>query len=129
MNKVFNSKKDESPLFDAIKNLTPHTISVIREDDIYEFEPEGIVARVSQDCGKINIENINRELKHLRRYDLFIYTEYSDPINLPDESEDKIYIVSTIVKQACIDRSDLVSPSDFVRDETGNIIGCRSLSF
>lgn len=38
------------------------------------------------------------------------------------------YIVSALVKNALPNRPDLLVPHDVVRDEGGNIIGCRSFS-
>lgn len=39
-----------------------------------------------------------------------------------------VYIVSSIVKNALMAREDVLVPSDFVRDDRGNIIGCQALS-
>lgn len=39
-----------------------------------------------------------------------------------------IYIVSRIVKQSVPDRDDVVVPDDLIRDDNGNIIGCRRFS-
>ena len=48
--------------------------------------------------------------------------------NLPAFQEGIYYIVSALVKNAFPNRPDLLVPHDVVRDEDGNIIGCRSFS-
>lgn len=117
----------------TIINLTPHTVRLEKENgEFIEFIPSGIVARISTEYGKLsNFPSLNKNLeKNLKGSGInFIYTEFSDPINLPEESMDKIYIVSAILKNALPDRNDLVVPADLIRDEKGNVIGCRALSF
>jgi len=44
-----------------------------------------------------------------------------------DILETVYYIVSQLVKSACPGRDDLLVPAEVVRDNSGNIIGCRSL--
>ena len=46
---------------------------------------------------------------------------------LPEERDDTLIIVSSLVAQAARDRSDLVIPNEAVRDEKGQIVGCKSL--
>lgn len=50
--------------------------------------------------------------------------------NLPDINEERftLYIVSRIVKDAVPERYDCVVPNDVVRDDSGNIVGCRSVA-
>jgi len=48
--------------------------------------------------------------------------------DLPAFQEGIYYIVSALVKNAFLNRPDLLVPHDVVRDEDGNIIGCRSFS-
>lgn len=101
----------------SIKNLTPHNIVVLIDDDIkYVISPCGAVARCSQrteTIGEINGIPLTR-------------TTYGDVINLPAPQENTIYIVSTLVAQACADRDDLFIPNEIVRDENGKVLGCKS---
>lgn len=69
-------------------------------------------------------KNARESIKGLK----FIATEFGEPINLPPESKDKFYIVSAVLKSACPERNDLIVPADFVRDDKGNITGCRAFS-
>lgn len=54
-------------------------------------------------------------------------TTFGKPDGLPEFQEGTFYIVSQLVKNALPDRKDLLVPAEVVRDEKGNIIGCRSL--
>ena len=55
-------------------------------------------------------------------------TSFGGAEQLPPKKEDTIYIVSSMVCQACPDRPDFYIPNETVRDDEGRIIGCRSLS-
>lgn len=54
-------------------------------------------------------------------------TQFGEPEGLPDFEEGVFYITSQLVKSALPQRSDLLVPAEVVRDENGNIIGCKSL--
>ena len=54
-------------------------------------------------------------------------TVFGDPIGLPKPIDGTWFIVSQLVKSACPDRDDLLVPAEVARNETGAIIGCRSL--
>jgi hypothetical protein len=95
-------------------NLTPHHINM---PDGTVLEPSGILARceeVSTPVGSIDGNAI-------------ITRRYGQVENLPAPEGDVYFIVSHMTRVACPDRLDLLSPGDLVRDEAGNIIGCRNL--
>lgn len=100
-----------------IKNLTPHSIVVILSNDIrYVITPSDSVARCSSSTeviGEVNGVPLTR-------------TIYGEVVGLPQPKENTIYIVSTLVAQACPDRDDLFIPNEIVRDTNGKIIGCKS---
>lgn len=115
----------------TIINLTPHTIKIVKGDKIAEIPPSGKVARVSiktQKTSAILLTKAQKKSMDISGFD-FVRQEYSDIVDLPQSNGCDIFIVSAIVKQACFDRHDLVYPCDFIRDEKGNIIACKSLSF
>jgi len=56
-----------------------------------------------------------------------IKTNFGRPTGLPDQVAETFLIVSQLVKSACPDRSDLLVPAEIVRDEKGQIIGCKAL--
>ena len=103
-----------------IKNLTPHDVVIITDRLWLTFEPEGIVPRVAIEADNMpmlgDVFPIRRE-------------HYGQVMDLPDEEDGTILIVSRMVADACHDRHDLVFPTDLVRDEEGKIIGCRSFGF
>lgn len=100
-----------------IKNLTPHSIVVILSDDIrYVITPSDTVARCSAETeviGEVNGIPLTR-------------TSYGEVYGLPAQKENTIYIVSTLVAQACPERDDLFIPNEIVRDTNGKVIGCKS---
>ena len=103
-----------------IVNLTPHSVNIVCDNgNVITFKPSGTVARCSQKTVVIgNINNIP-----LTR------TTFGDVVDLPDKKTDTIFIVSRLVLNACKGiRDDLVVPNDLVRDEGGNIVGCKSFA-
>lgn len=124
-------------------NLTPHEINVIwteynalmcNNDCSYcylfdtagcycyvkehrDFPPSGTVARVSTNVvGMPPIDGIPTEK-----------VEYGEVTDLPEPVDGTMYIVSLMVKQACPDRLDLLTPGELMRDKKGNPIGCCGL--
>lgn len=54
-------------------------------------------------------------------------TQLGDLENLPEKVEGVYLIVSQLVKNAAPERTDLLVPAEVYRDESGNIVGCKSL--
>ena len=103
-----------------IVNLTAHNVNIVCDNGgVKTFKPSGTVARCSQKTIVIgNVDGI--PLTH---------TTFGDVVDLPDKKIDTIYIVSRLVLTACKGiRDDLVVPNDLVRDDQGNIIGCKSFA-
>lgn len=99
-------------------NLTPHDINVVTDNGVVTIPCSGKVARcktISSGCG--NIEGIP----------LFV-TRIREVIDLPPMTKNVLYIVSTMVREKEYTRNDLVSPSELVRDEKGNVIGCKGFT-
>lgn len=102
-----------------IENLTKHVVTVVDgNNNVIDFQPSGIEAR----CKEIAM--------HVDEYNgIPVYeTEYDEVENLPEAKPNTIYIVSTLVRLACPDRKDLVSPAKPVRNEAGQIIGCMGFN-
>lgn len=101
-----------------IMNLTPHKVSFVNEGkEVLAIEPSGLVARVSTETvvtGCINGIPVTT-------------TKFGDVVGLPEENEDTIYLVSSLVAQRCKERHDVFIPNEPVRDENGVITGCKSL--
>lgn len=95
-------------------NLTPHAITVVGHGEI---PATGIVPRVAMQTNPVGfIGGLPTS-----------QTEYGKVEMLPEKIEGVYFIVSQMLKAACSDRVDLLYPSELVRDEKGNIIGCKSL--
>jgi hypothetical protein len=103
-----------------IVNLTPHTINIVQENgEIRTFVSNGIarVSSVSEPVGDTGGDNpviLNR-------------VQFGNVQGLPEYAPGVLYIVSAMVRAAKPSRTDLASPGDLVRDDAGNVIGCRNL--
>jgi len=106
-------------LREGIINATPHTINVVNEqmEIVATFEPSISVrvASTTQIVGEICGIPLDT-------------TVFGEVEGLPKYREDVYYIVSRLVKSALPDRKDLLCPGQQVRNETGQVIGCKSLS-
>lgn len=80
----------------AVINLTPH---VIRLNDGTEYQPSGVVARVSA------------EYKTLNTNPLCFEVAYGEVTGLPEHQDGVDYIVSGMVKAACSGRGCLLVPA------------------
>ena len=96
-----------------VVNLTPHAINVVGYSEI---PPSGLIARVTT---KTVPTGMIAGLPVVR-------TEFGEVTGLPELNE-VYFIVSSIVKSAS-NRKNILVPGELVRDEKGNITGCKSLS-
>lgn len=99
-------------------NLTPHDVNFVDNDGniVRTVKPSGVVARRSVETiviGEIDGIQVTESV-------------FSDIENLPEEAEDTIYIVSSLVAERA-KRPDVYIPNESVRDSNGRIIGCKSL--
>ena len=95
-------------------NLTPHAINVVGHEEI---PASGVVPRVAMQTKVIDF---------VAGLPLSI-TDYGEVQWLPEKMEGVSFIVSKMLKDACPDRYDLLYPAELVRDDKGNIVGCKSL--
>ena len=98
----------------TIINLTPHAITVVGNAT---FAPSGAVAR----CASIT--------SAAGSFDEIPLTSvsYGDVESLPAPQKGVLYVVSALVRAAVPSRKDVASPGDLLRDDKGNVIGCKSL--
>jgi len=98
-------------------NLTPHAINVMHDSGhVVTIQPDGTVARVSM--AGMHVANIGG-------FD--ISRQSPGPVvGLPAPTDGVMWIVSAMVRTACPDRLDVVSPGDLVRNDAGVIVGCRN---
>lgn len=98
-------------------NLTPHAVVIIHGEVRVQIPASGQIARISASSAPAGThEGIP-----------LVTTTYGNPVGLPDAQEGVLLIVSALVRSSLPGRTDLASPSDLVRDASGNIIGCRCL--
>ena len=101
-------------------NCTPHPITLLGADGVVLFTlPKGeVVPRLSQSTKEVEVvEGIS-----------ITETSFGDTQDLPDTQEGVLLIVSRLVLSGNPDRKDLVVPNELVRDDAGNIVGCKSLA-
>jgi hypothetical protein len=104
----------------GIINLTPHEVNIRNEkgEEIKSFPSEGVV-RLSTKVEKL------RPLYGIP----ITKTVFGFPEGLPRYQPGRYYIVSQLVKSALPGRGDLLVPAELVRNDKGQIIGCRSLGY
>jgi len=102
-----------------IRNFTPHPINILDTEnkEIVTIAPEGISIRLKSTVKKQGSHNGLPLTK----------TVFGEPQGLPEVETETLLIVSQLVKSALPNRPDLVVPAELVRDDNGQIIGCRSL--
>jgi hypothetical protein len=100
-------------------NLTPHDVNIITDGGVTTYTKGGTPPRLEQDniptgeviCGTPITKAV-----------------FGKTTNLPPFEKDTFLIVSRMVQEGNLSRTDLLSPNELVRDEKGRIIGCKSLS-
>ena len=103
-----------------IINCTPHTINFVNDagEVIRTIEPSGILPRVSYSINLVgDIDGIPDE-----------ETVYGEITDLPEKQDGVILIVSAMVASRLPNRDDLRVPGRQVRNDRGQVIGCKSLS-
>jgi hypothetical protein len=102
-----------------IINLTPHDINVVLADgSVRTFPKSGAVVRVA------TFRSPGPEVDGIPTFE----TKFGAVEGLPDVNPEVIYITSALVASRCADRADVFAPGELVRDDGGNVIGCRGLS-
>ena len=98
-------------------NLTPHPVRVILSGEEKVFPPSGQVVRLREEVRETGmlIEGIPVVEKKMAG------------LELPPLQPGVFYIVSLAVAQVAR-RPDLLVPDDLVRDEKGQVVGCRRLA-
>lgn len=103
----------------SIINMTPHAINIVDAEGkhVMEIPASGNQIRLS-------VQTVSQEPLGIIPTSS---TVFGEPVGLPEYKDGVFYIVSQLVKNALPARSDLLVPAEVVRDEKGNIVGCKSL--
>lgn len=100
-------------------NCTPHPINLVGQDGSVNTLPKGeVVPRLSQSNKIVDVvDGVS-----------ITETQFGDIQDMPEPKDGVLYIVSRLVLSAAKGRNDLVVPNELVRDDNGNIVGCKSLA-
>lgn len=103
-----------------IINATPHTLNIVNvKGETVSIAPSGILPRVEE-----------REIRRETLVDFELVTLSAGNVcGLPPAEAGKFYVVSRPVASALVGkRNDILVPGSFIRDEGGNIVGCKGLA-
>ena len=103
-----------------LKNYTPHNVVIVINDSKIVIPSDGI-ARVTETktaSTSIDVDGVAIET---------FVSSFGEVENLPPQEEGIMVIVSALVASAAKGRDDLLVPGELVRDDGGNIVGCKSL--
>ena len=99
-------------------NLTPHALNIVQADgSVYMLPPSGQVARVATTRTVVN------EIDGIEIYE----TQFGQVEGLPERNGQDLLIVSALVAQRA-NRADVYSPGELVRNDAGQVVGCRGLT-
>ena len=104
-----------------LKNLTPHNVVIVINESKKIVIPSEGIARVTETktaTPSIDVDGVVIET---------FVSAFGEVENLPPQEDGVMVIVSAMVASAAKDRNDLLVPGELVRDNDGNIIGCKSL--
>ena len=104
-----------------LKNFTPHNVVIVINETTKIVIPSDGIARVTETktvAPSIDVDGVIIET---------FVSSFGEVENLPPQEDGIMVIVSAIVASAAIGRNDLLVPGELVRDDGGNIIGCKSL--
>lgn len=109
----------------VIRNLTPHQVVVSPSGDITQsitLESEGSPSRVTAKRTVIAYLQVDS-------LDIPIHALHYDGVpDLPNEVEGTFLIVSRLVAERFLKRKDLLIPDELIRDDSGTVVACQSLS-
>ena len=102
-----------------IINKTPHPVNIVNDENnlIHTFPKAEQLIRLKMVT--VAVDSIGGIPTTI--------TRFGEPEGLPNQQEGVFYIVSQLVKNALPKRDDLLVPAEVVRDNQGNIVGCKSL--
>ena len=108
-------------------NKTPHQVTLILEDGgKIVLDPVMPIPRVSSH----NVVTANYVITDENGDEHIITREapvFGEVVDLPEEQEGVLYVVSMLVAARAANRKDLVSPGRQIRNEAGQVIGCLGL--
>ena len=104
-----------------LKNFTPHNVVIVINDSTKIVIPSDGIARVTET--KTAAPALLVDGHTIETFS----SSFGEVENLPPQEEGVMLIVSALVASAAKGRDDLLVPGELVRDDGGNIVGCKSL--
>ncbi len=104
----------------TVVNKTPHAVHIVDENG-------QVVRTYEKGEGQIRLAVQTVQDSPLEDGTPTSRTNFGEAEGLPEFQEGTFYIVSQLVKSALPERTDLLVPAEVVRDQAGNIVGCKSL--
>ncbi len=105
-----------------IRNLTPHTVTLLVGGERVDVPASGILPRVVEReaaATSVSVSGVEVPVVEVRP---------GTVQGLPERSAGVFLVVSRTVAQACPDRVDVLVPHRLVRDSEGAIVGCAALA-
>ena len=104
-------------------NLTPHAIHLYKDGDLMLTieKPESALRLPEEQEHLFFIGASGKQIEVKKK-------KFGETYQLPEPKKGVLYIVSLIVALAFPKRQDFLVTNDAVRDENGNIIGCKGFS-
>ena len=103
----------------TIINKVPHPVYILDDTD-------SIIKMFPQSTGMIRLDEHSEDIGKINGIPI-CNTTWLNTASVPPAESGIYYIVSQLVKNAMPERPDFLVPKDVVRDNDGNIIGCRKL--
>jgi len=101
-------------------NMTPHPLNIhLETGEVVTLQPEGVTPRLGVE---------REELGHVNGIPV-VRSTMGAPQGLPEQRRDTVIIVSALVAEhpALANRIDLACPGEAIRNENGQVVGCRGL--
>jgi hypothetical protein len=110
-----------------LKNCTPHPIHLLLGVNTRVTIPSAVQsARV--EVSRTKIADLSLAALGVEHNATIYRAAYGQVSGLPPAEEGLFLVVSRMVAEASPHRTDLLVPEDTVRDEEGNIVGCRGFA-
>ena len=104
-----------------LRNFTPHNVVIVINESTKIVIPSDGIARVTETKTASTSIDVDGAI-----IETFI-SSFGEVENLPPQEEGVMLIVSALAADAAKGRDDLLVPGELVRDDGGNIVGCKSL--
>ena len=104
-----------------LRNFTPHNVVIVINETTKIVIPSDGIARVTEAktiTPSIDVDGVIIET---------FKSSFGEVENLPPQEDGVMVIVSAMAASAAKGRDDLLVPGELVRDDGGNIVGCKSL--